>query len=550
MLSPQALAARLTGRLQLLVAGPRDAPTRQQTLRETLAWSYDLLSPDEQQLFRRMSVFAGGATLEAIEAVVSFGGTETSLDLLERIAGLLDQSMLVRDNTVSTEPRFLMLETIREYGLLQLDQYGDAEAVRDAHAAYFLSIARRGAGSPYGPEESALIARLDPEVDNVRAALTWLLIEHRSDTVRARQGLALAGAMSRFWDLRGYVNELETWLKLGLAQVPDEPAPERSIAFNALGIIAWATFRGEECVAWHERALEVWRILDAAEPLAGSYWILGLEASDHGDIPRVLDCIAKIEALVPTIGISLWVAAPPALRSLVAYTKGDTPARKKHLQETIAYLEQHGFRWPRAWAIGEMAHAYAVEGDAVKSLEIWQQCLAELQDLGDIYGILDSLTMIAELATGFAQAGTAASMLGAVQRARTAVGHRRTWSFTSEANAVANATAALGKSAFEAAQRHTQSMTLSEATALALGIESSIQRSEGSQQLTAADFGLTAREVEILRLLAQGTSNQEIGDDLFISPRTAGTHVANILGKLGVHSRAAAAAVALSKGLV
>jgi predicted ATPase len=193
VLSPHALAARLSGRFQVLTSGPRDLPRRQQTLRDAIAWSYDLLTFGEQALFRRVAVFAG-ATLDAIEAVFEGtgngeqgSGRESSPipSVLDLVASLVDHSLLVQEETPDGESRFRMLETIREYALDRLEEAGETALARDAHAAYFLRLAELAAAPEYEITETAHFRRLEPELDNVRAALSWLLGDGESGTERA-----------------------------------------------------------------------------------------------------------------------------------------------------------------------------------------------------------------------------------------------------------------------------------------------------------------------------------------------------------------------------
>ncbi|HET7094453.1 MAG TPA: AAA family ATPase, partial [Thermomicrobiales bacterium] len=203
LFTPQALAERLGHRLPLLTAGPRDAPERQRTLRSTIDWSYDLLSPAAQALFRRLSVFAGGFTLEAaacanaarsiMDAAAERGDDGPTLDL---VASLVDQNLLRRENGHDGAPRFTMLETIREYGMERLTQSGDEAATREAHAAFHLALCERAEPALLGGEQDAWVARLEAEAPNLRVALAWL-----RDGGDAERTLRLAGAVGLFWTL-------------------------------------------------------------------------------------------------------------------------------------------------------------------------------------------------------------------------------------------------------------------------------------------------------------------------------------------------------------
>ena len=207
LLPPQAMLARLGRRLELLRGGARDMPDRHQTLRHAIAWSYDLLEAGEQALFRRLAVFAGGCTLEAAEAVCqavddSAASPGQSLEVLDGMASLVDKSLLRQEEQASGEPRFRMLETIREYGLECLTASGEEPAVRRAHADYYLALAEAAEPALTGPEQATWLDRLEAEHDNLRAALRWA-----EESGEAEIGLRLAGAFCQFWLMRGYLRE-------------------------------------------------------------------------------------------------------------------------------------------------------------------------------------------------------------------------------------------------------------------------------------------------------------------------------------------------------
>jgi predicted ATPase len=211
LFTPPALLARLERRLSLLTAGPRDLPERQRTLRDTLAWSYELLAPHEQRLFRRLAVFAGGWTIEAAEAVCHVSGEEPPA-VLEGLTALVGQSLLRRDEGTAGEPRFTMLETIREYGQECLAASGEEAVVRRSHAACFLDLAEEAESHLRGPEQAAWYAHVEREHANLRAALGWAL--ESSDTTT---GFRLVWALRRFWGARGHLREGGAWAEHILA---------------------------------------------------------------------------------------------------------------------------------------------------------------------------------------------------------------------------------------------------------------------------------------------------------------------------------------------
>ena len=207
MLSPQAMLTRLGNRLKLLKGGARDLPTRQQTLRGAIDWSYDLLEEEEKTLFGRLSVFSGGRTLEAIEEICD---PEGDLDALEGVESLLQKSLLRREEGVGGESRFVMLETVHEYARERLEASDEAEETRRLHAEYFLALAEEAEPELSGADQLACLERLEAEHDNLRAALSWSL-EKEPETA-----LRLAGALARFWEMRARFLEGSSWLEAAL----------------------------------------------------------------------------------------------------------------------------------------------------------------------------------------------------------------------------------------------------------------------------------------------------------------------------------------------
>src|SRR6266700_1402398 len=210
VLPPQALLARLGQRLALLTGGARDAPARQQTLRDTIKWSYDLLETEEQRLFRWLSVFAGGSTLEAMETVGHGTGHE-EINVLNRVASLIDKSLVQQRDQEAGEPRFTMLETVREYGLERLSESREAGVSQRAHALYYLALAQEAEPHLKGPQQVLWWRRLEQEQENLRAALVWLIKQEEGELA-----LRLSGALWRFWSIRGYSSEGWRWLEAAL----------------------------------------------------------------------------------------------------------------------------------------------------------------------------------------------------------------------------------------------------------------------------------------------------------------------------------------------
>jgi predicted ATPase/class 3 adenylate cyclase len=276
LLPPQKMLQRLGNRLKLLKGGARDLPTRQQTLRGTIDWSYDLLEEDEKTLFGRLSVFAGGRTLEAIEEICDPEGD--LVDGLERVESLLEKSLLRQEEGPKGEPRFVMLETVHEYAREKLVESGEAEEIQRAHAEYFLALAEEAAPRLRTPEDRQWLERLETEHDNLRAALSWALERGESELA-----LRLGGALGIFWHGHGHLSEGRNWLEEALATDERASAVARVKALEAL---FWLTYDQWDLDRAEAVAQEGLKLSNEAEPgaslaasfrtmLAGPTWVGG-----------------------------------------------------------------------------------------------------------------------------------------------------------------------------------------------------------------------------------------------------------------------------------
>jgi predicted ATPase/class 3 adenylate cyclase len=253
VLGPQAIMERLGDRLKLLSGGSRDLPERQQTLRGAIAWSHDLLDEADQRVFARFAVFAGGATLDAIEQVVFNPGDEA--DPLDAIASLADKSLVRQESELEGEPRFRMLGTIREFAMEKLGERGEADELGDRHAAWVLALVERGAAEIFGPEQKAILDRYEREHDNIRAALSRAIARDDVETA-----MRIFAACWRFWQMRGYLAEAREHAERVLALPGSRDHPDaRAAALEAAGGIAYWQGELQVARAWYEEALEIAR---------------------------------------------------------------------------------------------------------------------------------------------------------------------------------------------------------------------------------------------------------------------------------------------------
>jgi predicted ATPase len=292
LFAPEGLLLRLGQRLQVLTGGPRDSPERQQTLRNTIDWSYKLLDESEQALFWRLGVFVGGCTLEAAEAVCrgwelrggSWGSDATAptaisqpaTPILEGFKALVDKSLLRRMESSDSEPRFVMLETVREYVLERLEASGETDLLRQWHAGYFVALTEAAEPHIIGTDQAAWLNRLEAEHDNLRAALEWLL-KHRE----VEAGLRLAGVLWIFWNVRGYRSEGRRWLEEALERSEGATTAMRAKALNGAGGLAYSQGDYAQATALYEQSLALWQELGDLQGRARVFNNLVVNHSDY-----------------------------------------------------------------------------------------------------------------------------------------------------------------------------------------------------------------------------------------------------------------------------
>lgn len=544
VLPPPALLARLEHRLPLLTGGPRDAPDRQRDMRAAIAWSHDLLTDDERMLFRRLGVFAGGFTLQAAQAVA---GPE--LDAFAGISALVAASLVNSTVGYAEEPRFGMLETIREYALEQLLASGENAAVRDAHAAWCIDLAE--VALPYwtSPDQRSWMDRCETEHDNLRAALAWLAgPPHSPGAVR------LIGALWFFWFAHSHWVEGGRWLEHGLAWSDGDRTLPRIRVLIGAAALALMSGDATRSLAWGKEALDLGRATDERDlvwtgdaPLVG----LGAAAFALGDDDLALQYNDAALALCRRLENTIPSAAATA--SVVLCNMGvyawihQDLARATHLaEEALAIQEDLGFAWGAADSLWLLARIAERSGDTGRAVALCRRSLAfamESRDLLQVSQVLDCLVLVAADAGHYHQA---VPIMSAAQRLHEVLGNHLAQQDQERMDkALARARRQLGAVAFEAAWAAGRAYSLGEAVAAALQIdEPKATPAAGPDQM-----GLTRREREVLRLLAEGRSNRAIAEMLSLSERTIENYVLHVLTKLNLESRTAAAVFAVRHGL-
>jgi len=627
LLPPQALLARLGRRLEILTSRARDVPTRQQTLRNTLTWSYQLLDASEQRLFRRLPVFVGGCTLEAVEAVCG-ERDDGAGGVLDRVASLLDKSLLQQSGQEGGEPRFVLLETIREYGLECLESCGELEATRTAHAEYYLVLAEEAAPHLRGAEQARWVAELEREQENLRAALSFLLERAVGGTEQAAHALRMCTALFWFWYIRGYVREGRTFLERAMANSEGVGAHVRANALFAAGHLAYALDDYEQVEACLEESLALFRALGDTRGVATSLKVLGgaawtrsqyaracslLEESgvlykEVGDSAGRVDYLADLAHVYASQGeydragalleeglvlaralddpgrmgwmlyhlarlrfevqgdldqaralaeesLALWQEVGHtwgtgnlfSLLAEIVLRQGEEARARALAEESVVLLKERGDRWATVQALLGSVRVLAVQGDLDEARRLSQESLAVLLEVGNKEFIAACLEGLGEVVAAQGEHAWAARLWGSAETLRKAIGAPMPPVYqVGYEQALAHACAQVGEQAFAAAWAEGRSLTPEQVVATPAPASAPAQvppRSPVSappNKPVTYPYDLTAREVEILRLVAQGRTDAQIAEHLVISPRTVNRHITSLYSKLGVSSRAAA----------
>ncbi len=545
VLSPAALLALLSKRIQVLSTGPRDAPARHQTIREAIAWSYALLSPEEQACFRRLAVFAGGWDLEAAAAI----GAVAMPDALAQIDSLVDQNLVVRQRTAdAATPRFTMLETIRTFALEELDTSGAETPLRNRHAVWFRSLAEAAEMELHGMgvDQPGWMTRMDADRSNMQAALEWLLA-----TGQGTQALRLVVALEGYIGARSLEAEGRRWLEAGLALGLDAPVSLRTAALyglsNRLGLLgdtdAVLTV-AEAGVALAETSSDPF-VRGRAYFALGSGWAWRDEhARAREAYERSLPFLRQTDRLD---FLALALAQIGARHRAV----GDLHAAVAPLDEALTYYKRIQDPWGQATTLLHRAYLASELGRHVEAVRLFGEGIATAERIADQRRIMDMIVGLANVAHATGQHERAVRLLGAVAAAQAATGIPRIWSYVDAHDLATVARAELGDEAFSAAWAAGQATVWPDAVADALAVLERERTPPARRQpdRDETSFNFTRREREILALLCRRLTNPEIAALLFISPRTASTHVANLMRKLGVTNRREVAALAAKYGL-
>jgi predicted ATPase/DNA-binding CsgD family transcriptional regulator len=597
--SVREIAERLDDRFRLLSGGPRTVAPRHQTLEATLDWSYDLLPASEQQVLRRLTVFAGGWTLEAAEAVCA--GVVAPADVLPTLANLVDKSLVVVEPSAQ-ETRYRYLETIRTYAQLKVEQANEVDQSRDQHLYFFVDWAEAGAVQLAGSEQPLWITRFATEHDNIRAAFEWSMI----GKTRAEKGLRLAAACGHFWRLRSLFSEGRSRLARALAQ-PGAQAPTlararavlwaanlaylqsdfaatRALAEEGLAISRGLgpegrastakalDLLGELCTeigdyeampAYFEESLAIFRELDDKPGIADLLMQFGWAAMRAGDYPQAAPLLAECLQLFRELGASVHLAIALGGSGELAIRQGAYDQAIELLEESLALRRELGDLWGIAGALGSLGWVALLQRDFSRMNEMLAESLSIRLEIGERGGLAWCLEKLAEAVVLQAQALPVQRRRPEFLRATRILGAAQT--LRQSVNAVIDPAdqpayenlrtalqAALGSELFSETWAAGASLPVQAAVDQALSPPLILSEADAlsSNQAAKARFGgLSRREREVVAWVAQGKTNREIAELMVVGGRTIETYITRILNKLGLNSRVQIATWALSVGL-
>ncbi len=412
LLTPEEIAAGLDDSFRLLKSEPGEALPRHETLQALIDWSYDRLSDSERLLLRRLSVFAGGWSVEAVEAVCTDDAAIAPREVLDLMTALMEKSLVIVEDEASMRCRFL--DTVRRYAGEKLEESGEDAAVRSRHSDYFLTVAAHD-GSGDIPER---LNNLERERDNFRAALDW----NTKTDGRANVGLRIAEALGRFWSLRGYFSEGGSWLRQLLERAKDAPEGVRARALRWLANLAWLEGRFEEAESIHEKALALCQRTGDKRGVAIAMCGLGNVARHKRDYDRARDSFEGSMAIYREMGDRAGIALLLNNLGALASNVNEIDRAISLYREALAMSRELGDKWGIASRLGNLAEATMYHGENDEAAAMHRESLAIWGELGDRRSIAEGLEMYVQTLCAQGRMELAARLLGAVETLRKAIG--------------------------------------------------------------------------------------------------------------------------------
>ena len=530
VLSPSALLAQLENGLALPSGGSLGAPQRQRSLCDTIAWSYGLLSASSQTLFRRIAVFSGGFTLDAVMEICGDG----SLDVLMELRALVANSLVRRTDYPAGDSRYTLLETVRQFGVECLQQSDGARIVRRRHAAYYLALAELVEAELNTVEREAWLDRLEADQGNLHGALGWALEQEEAEIA-----VGLCGALLPFWQFRFHSTVGQEWTRRALAIDKDVSAAAMRKAVFCAGTLAY--MHGEHVEAAGLFADALMRYREPDDPgMTGLVEVsLGRLAWDEGDLDTARGWFDAAKLRFERCGDEVGLAHSLHGLGLVAFTDGFYPQAEAFLRDALAMWQSLGFTWELARCIpGHLADVARAAGNLADAMILYQECLSLNWDRQDLENVSWSLAGLAVIAAADGQLDLAVRLMGLADQFEERTGAPLTPHIRRDHDlAVRMLMDGVGAERFATIQASARNAEPAEEIGAALALTRH-ETSENAPSITG--LGLTPREWDVLRMMAAGQSNQDIADDLFLSLGTVKVHVTHILAKLGVKSRSAA----------
>ena len=636
VLSPQALLSRLSHQLEMLTRGPQNVSERQQTMRNTITWSYDLLSASEQKLFRRLTIFVAGCTLEAVEALCTALDGEAE-GVLDDVTSLLDNSLLQTVEQDEEELRLHMLATVREYGSEVLTASEERQRTREAHAVYYLQFAEKGALGLQGPEDAQWLERLEREHENIRAAMQWSTEPGQVQEGKQRKEIALrlGGALEWFWARRGHVQEGRTFLERALAGSEEAETMLRARALNAAGLLAFyqgdlaqtevrcqeslTLFKGigdmqgvAFALMWLSEVVLLRGDLAAARLLSEEFLVHFTALGKKGNIAWANNKVAVvclyqgeyvrartlleeslaiereqgnkwgiIFALQLLALVLLYVQGNPAtihdllqesfvvaselkdqentfhylsLSAEAALSQGDTTLARTLAEELLTSAREVRINWAITEALFVLAKLEARQGNLPRARVLFEECFTLIKQGGEQFMIPSYMEGLAGVIARQGETVRAVLLWGAVEKLRETLGapippvEQALYKQSVEAARIQ-----LDEKHFVKAWAEGRTLTIEQVLApqIPTALSSSAFAGQSPTPITkpSSPNNLTAREVEVLRLVAQGLTDVLIAEQLIISPHTVNTHLKAIYSKIRVTSRSAATRYAIEHHL-
>jgi predicted ATPase/DNA-binding CsgD family transcriptional regulator len=535
--SPEQLLQRLRHRLGLLVGGARDLPSRQQTLRGTIDWSYGLLTEREKRLFAKLGVFTGGFTLEAAESICC---NDLDSTLVEDLSSLVDKSMVQRYDDLAGGARFRLLETMREYALERLGKNHDHEPVRQRHTAYYLDLAENAAHQLFSREQAQWLRRIEVEHNNIVSALEWSEERGDADTL-ARLSIAVGD----YWQRRVCIREGTYWSALAL-RLPDiAPDSRAHLLIQNAEVAIW---RGEftQAQAGFEEGLNHYRATHNPTGQAEALLGLGDVALRQNRKSAAWDYYSQ--GLVIGRETGHLTQTSRALRSLaeIQRDEGNFAEARALLEEALPLANELGDDYMTAFVLHELGYILLKQGEYHAAFDVQMRCLRLRTELNNRSAIIHSLEVVAWTICEMGLYEPAAQLFGAMQRLVETIDPLMRGYKSQHDHYVEKTRQRLNAETFAAAWDAGYAMPFEAIVEWVdeLPCELNIPEANPLER-----YDLTPREAEVLRLLATGLTDREIAERLVISPRTVNTHLTSVYGKLGVSSRSAATRFALENRL-